>query len=570
MLGFALRMLGRDWRAGELRILALALVIAVASVTSVAFFADRVRQALLREAHQLLGADVVLTADHPWRKEIRDEIARRGLKLAENTSFISMARSGGESQLAGVKAVTDGYPLRGNLRTAPGTERARRARRGGAAPGHRLDRRAARRAPLGAKVGDRIELGEAELTVAAILTLEPDRSVSFFNIAPRLMMNRDDLAKTKLIQTGSRAWYYLLAAGEPEAVGGFEAWLGPRLGRGESMQSLANARPEIRAGIERAQKFIGLTALLAVILAAVAVSLATRRYTLRHLDGYAVMRCLGATQGAAHAPLRVGVRGARDGGLRRGLLRRLSRPARDRRVRRRTDDRRAAAAVAPARGAGFSHRDGAAARLRPAAAPSAQERPGAARDPPRRRPAEAERARRLRGRRGRGRGAPRLAGRRREARADRPRRVRRGAPRLRRPRFRRTARHCGARAVRRVELALRPRIPAAPCPNEHRADPRAQPRSHGDPAPLVHARRPPRHLALQDAAGRAEPIHHRHPARAARAARRALRREPDRRAHDLPDGARQVRRAERQRRSTSTPSRTASAGWSSASSICRS
>ena len=115
-----LRMLGRDWRAGELRILALALVIAVASVTSVAFFADRVRKALLREAHQLLGADVVLTADHAWRNEIRDEIARRGLKLAETTTFISMARLGERSQLVGVKAVTGGYPLRGNLRIAPG------------------------------------------------------------------------------------------------------------------------------------------------------------------------------------------------------------------------------------------------------------------------------------------------------------------------------------------------------------------------------------------------------------------------------------------------------------------
>ena len=139
-----LRMLGRDWRAGELRILALALVIAVASVTSVAFFADRVRQALLREAHQLLGADVVLSADHPWRSEIRDEIARRGLRRAETTTFISMARLGGESHLAGVKAVTEGYPLRGNLRTAPGPNVARRPRRGRAAPGHGLARRAAR------------------------------------------------------------------------------------------------------------------------------------------------------------------------------------------------------------------------------------------------------------------------------------------------------------------------------------------------------------------------------------------------------------------------------------------
>ena len=118
-LALPLRMLVRDWRAGELRILALALVIAVASVTSVAFFADRVRQALTREAHQLLGADVVLIADHSWRPELRDEIARRGLRLAENTTFMSMTRFGAETQLAGIKAVTDAYPLRGKLRTAP-------------------------------------------------------------------------------------------------------------------------------------------------------------------------------------------------------------------------------------------------------------------------------------------------------------------------------------------------------------------------------------------------------------------------------------------------------------------
>ena len=292
-----LRMLGRDWRAGELRILALALVIAVASVTSVAFFADRVRQALLREAHQLLGADVVLTADHAWRNEIRDEIARRGLKLAETTTFISMARLGERSQLVGVKAVTGGYPLRGNLRIAPGLNEPDARAEGVPRPGTVwVDERLA--PALGAKIGDRIELGEAELTVAAILTLEPDRSVNFFNIAPRLMMNRDDVAKTKLVQTGSRVWYHVLAAGERDAVTAFEAWAGPQLRRGESLQSLDNARPEIRAGIERAQKFIGLTALLAVILAAVAVSLATRRYTRRHLDSYAVMRCLGATQGA--------------------------------------------------------------------------------------------------------------------------------------------------------------------------------------------------------------------------------------------------------------------------------
>ena len=296
MLRLAWRMLMRDWGAGELRILAIALVIAVASVTSVGFFADRVRQALLKEAHQLLGGDVVLIADHPWAGNVRNEIAARGLRIAESTTLISMARAGERSQLVGIKAVSDAYPLRGKLRNAPGlniadAEAERGPARGTVWPDERLA------LALELKPGDRVELGDAVFTVGAILTLEPDRSTTFFNVAPRLLMHRDDVPATGLVQPGSRVWYYLLAAGEPDAARGFEGWVKPQLGRGESLQSLENARPEIRAGLDRAQKFIGLTALLAVILAAVAVSLATRRYTRRHLDGYAVMRCLGATQG---------------------------------------------------------------------------------------------------------------------------------------------------------------------------------------------------------------------------------------------------------------------------------
>ena len=303
MVPLSATMLARDWRAGELRILALALVVAVASVTSVGFFADRVRQALAREAHQLLGADLVMSADHAWPGAVREEIVRRGLALAENTSFISMARRSEQAQLASIKAVSRGYPLRGKLRVttklnAPDAETDQVPQQGTVW----LDERMALALGInggvkgGAEVGDSIELGSARFTVGAILTLEPDRGVSFFNIAPRLMMNLADVQATGLVQTGSRIHYQLLASGEREAVEAFEKWLSPRLGRGESLQSLANARPEIRASLERAQKFIGLTAMLAVILAAVAISLATRRYTQRHLDGYAVMRCLGATQ----------------------------------------------------------------------------------------------------------------------------------------------------------------------------------------------------------------------------------------------------------------------------------
>ena len=295
MFSLSLRMLARDWRAGELRVLLLAIAVAVASVTSVGFFADRVRQALSREAHQLLGADLVLSADHPWTPALRDEVARRGLRVAENSSFISMARRGEQAQLASVKAVSEGYPLRGRLRIASAVGVEDREIDAVPAPGSVwMDERLA--LALAVRVGEAIDLGEATLEVGAILTMEPDRGASFFNIAPRLLMRLDDVPRTGLIRTGSRVRYTLLAAGEAEAVDRFEKWVAPRLGRGESAQSLSNARPEIRASLDRAERFIGLTALLAVILASVAIALSTRRYSERHLDGYAIMRCLGATQ----------------------------------------------------------------------------------------------------------------------------------------------------------------------------------------------------------------------------------------------------------------------------------
>ena len=166
MSPLALRMLARDWRAGELRVLAAALLVAVASITSVAFFADRVGRALVRDAHQLLGADLVLRSDHAWPPRVAEEIARRGLQRAEAVNFISMARGAAGSQLAGVKAVTDNYPLRGRLRIAPAPNAPDAPASAGPARGTVwLDERLV--SALGAPVGARLKLGAAEFEVAA-------------------------------------------------------------------------------------------------------------------------------------------------------------------------------------------------------------------------------------------------------------------------------------------------------------------------------------------------------------------------------------------------------------------
>ena len=295
-LRLGLRMLARDWRAGELTVLGIALMLAVAALTSVGFLTDRVEQALRLQSHQLLGGDLLLSADHRWPDSYRREAAARGLRLAESATFASMVSLGDASVLVEIKAVTEGYPLRGSLRTAPAlnapdVDTARVPQRGEAWADERLS------SSLSFPPGTDLALGRITVKSGPVLTLEPDRGMNVFALAPRLMINFGDLPATGLIVAGSRVGYRLHVAGEPTVVAAYEAWAKDRLGRGERLESLDNARPEIRNVTERAQRFLRLAALLAVILAAVAVALAAERYMRRHLDGCAVMRCMGARSG---------------------------------------------------------------------------------------------------------------------------------------------------------------------------------------------------------------------------------------------------------------------------------
>lgn len=298
-LRFSVRMLRRDLRAGELRLLIAALVVSIAALTAVGFFTDRVRQALAREANQLLGADLLLIADHPWSDPVRGMVKQYGLLSAETQTFPSMvtAGQGGEvrAQLADIKAVSAAYPLRGHLRLAPGVGVPDAVATGVPVPGSVwLDERLA--VALAVAPGAELQIGVRRLRVAGILTLEPDRGLNFFSVAPRLLMHLDDLAATGLVQSGSRVGYRLLLAGSARQIKDFRDTVEPLLGRGERIEDADNARPEIRSALDRAQKFLGIAAMLSVVLAAVAVALAARRYLQRQLDPCAVMRCLGATQ----------------------------------------------------------------------------------------------------------------------------------------------------------------------------------------------------------------------------------------------------------------------------------
>jgi putative ABC transport system permease protein len=295
MIELSLRLLAREWRAGEMRVVLLAVALAVASLTAVRYFADRVDQALGNQANTLLAADLALVSDQPIAATFAQAAQARGLRVSRTTTFLSMVLAGDGNLLGGIKAVEPGYPLRGDLRIAPALFAADAPTRLLPAPGEAwVDTQLA--SGLGVKPGDVVDVGEAKLRIAAILTFEGERGGNFMALAPRLMLNVEDLARTGLVQEGSRVVYRLLVAGEADQVDAFQAWAKPLLERGQQLEDVRDARPELRQVLDQAQRYLGLAALLTVLLAAAATQMALRRYVQRHFDQFALLRCFGATQ----------------------------------------------------------------------------------------------------------------------------------------------------------------------------------------------------------------------------------------------------------------------------------
>jgi putative ABC transport system permease protein len=294
-LSLSLRLAARDWRAGELRLLIAALVIAVAAIASVGLFVDRMRTALSLQARQLLGADLVLAAGREPDAALLREAASASLAVVRTVSFPSMALAGERSILVSLKAVEQGYPLRGAIRVTnqPGAPDA---------PAESIPARgeawvdASLLSPLEISVGDRIELGDRSFRVTRLVTLEPDRGASFVNFAPRVLIALDDLAATGLVQPASRVSWRLLVAGSTQAVGRFEQRVREFASQNLRIETVDNGRPELGATLNRAERFLSLVALLTVLIAAVAIALGARRFAERHLDGCAVMKAAGLGQ----------------------------------------------------------------------------------------------------------------------------------------------------------------------------------------------------------------------------------------------------------------------------------
>ena len=315
LLRLSLNLLRRDWRAGEWRVLLLALVLAVGSLATVGLFAGRVRLALQQEATSLIGADLRIVSTRPLPPAYRGMAEARGLRTVESRAFLSMVAHGGQTLLSEIQAVEAGYPLRGRIEIDDGAVPAHgdvglrdeaanptyeplQAGEGSSSMPLRgtvwVDGRLLRR--LDVRVGDEVSIGTQRFTVVARIVRDIDRAVGFYSFAPRVLMNDADLAATGLLQEGSRITYRLMIAGEARQVEALHDELQPGLSGSEKLESVRDARPEIRTALERAEHFLGLAALTAAILAGAAMALAARRFVLRHLDTCAMLRCLGAQQ----------------------------------------------------------------------------------------------------------------------------------------------------------------------------------------------------------------------------------------------------------------------------------
>ncbi|HVN46298.1 MAG TPA: FtsX-like permease family protein [Steroidobacteraceae bacterium] len=285
----------REWRAGELGVLLLALVVAVAALTGVGFLVSRINAAVALQASAVLAADLRLGSPQPLDAAYFREAERRGLHSARTTNLLSVVFNGEASQLTNIAAVTIGYPLRGRVLTAAEPFAAGTAATGIPAPGE-VWPDSKLLAALAAGIGSHLAIGAAEFRVSRVLISRPDQGGTFAELAPNLLMNAADLAATQLIQPGSRVSYSGLFAGDRTRIDDFKGWLSAHKRRGERLRDITDASPQVRNAVQRAGRFLALASLVSVLLCAIAVAMSARRYVNRHLDSVALLKTLGATR----------------------------------------------------------------------------------------------------------------------------------------------------------------------------------------------------------------------------------------------------------------------------------
>ncbi|AVJ56400.1 ABC transporter permease [Idiomarina sp. OT37-5b] len=290
------RLLKQELKRGELTIMALAIILSVTAVLSLSLFSERLQSGLLERSSEFLAADRVLSSRRDIPQEWLDEAQGRDIQTAWRVVFNSMAFANDSLQLIDVKAVSDGYPLRGELRVAEQPFVEGEVARGLPEPGEAWVASSLFQA-LQIELGDSIEVGNSEFKVTKVVTYEPDVGFSVFTDSPNVIIRYSQLEQTGLIQPGSRVRYNVLMAGSQQALADYERWLLPRLNDDtHSWRSIEDGDSPLARSLNRAERFMMLASLLGVVLAATAVAVAAQRYCQRNYDVVAIFKTLGASR----------------------------------------------------------------------------------------------------------------------------------------------------------------------------------------------------------------------------------------------------------------------------------
>jgi len=291
----ALRLLWRDARSGELTILLMALIIAVTSSTAISLFSDRLQGTMNQQAADFMAADLLITSPTKVANAWLEKAQQLNLKAANGAEFSTMLIENDQLLLSSLKAVSQHYPLRGYLKTRQADYQDEQKVYSGPKVGKVwVDQRVL--TSLNLSIGEPLQVGELSLTISRILSYEPDKSGTFYSLSPRVMIHTDDLVKTAILQAGSRVQYLFQFSGEEAAIKQFSAWLDGKLSPSQRLLDVHDNRPEIGAALERAERYLGLSSILVILIAGVAIAMAARRYTERHFNATAILRCLGCQQ----------------------------------------------------------------------------------------------------------------------------------------------------------------------------------------------------------------------------------------------------------------------------------
>ncbi|CAD2224215.1 conserved membrane hypothetical protein [Pseudoalteromonas sp. 3J6] len=291
----ALKLFSREFRRGELTVISAAIALAVLTVLTLSMVTERIAQSIAQKSSAFIAADRVLASNHAIDTAYITQAKQQNLKTAQMVYFDTMLFANDEMQFSSVKAASNSYPLKGQLKVKSGLNAETEVAPGAPTPGNVWLSESVFYS-LNINVGDQVELGAALFNVEKVIVEEPDAPFNVFSSSRRVLINIDDVPKTEVIQPGSRVFYRQLYAGDESDINSFYDWLKPQLKENQNWYGVKDRQSPISNSLNRAESFLLLAGLLGIILAAVAIAVSAKRYCERQYDPVAMMKTLGGSR----------------------------------------------------------------------------------------------------------------------------------------------------------------------------------------------------------------------------------------------------------------------------------